>query len=169
MSPHASRHARFALLTLAALALDLITKALARASLGPVGSGLRRHIFGERFYLELRENPGVAFSLLRDLPQGRYLLSLFGLVAIGFLLVWWVRHAERRPLVTIYAALFCSGALGNTLDRLVRGRVTDFLRVDLDFAPFDPWPAFNVADIAIVAGVIAFLSVLERRGAAGPA
>jgi signal peptidase II len=45
------------------------------------------------------------------------------------------------------------GAIGNLIDRIALGGVTDFLVFDLGFWPFNPWPAFNIADAALVVGV----------------
>jgi signal peptidase II len=55
--------------------------------------------------------------------------------------------------------LLLGGALGNVTDRLRDGAVTDFIKIPI-------LPAFNVADMAITAGVVVLLVILERRGAA---
>jgi len=62
-------------------------------------------------------------------------------------------HA-RRPFLWLPTGLLLGGALGNLLDRAREGAVTDFIDVPL-------WPAFNVADMAITAGVLALLLALE--------
>ena len=64
----------------------------------------------------------------------------------------------------IPTGLLLGGAIGNIIDRLASGEVTDWIKIPL-------WPAFNIADIAITAGVIALLWVLERSddGAEQPA
>jgi signal peptidase II len=61
-------------------------------------------------------------------------------------------------------ALLVSGIFGNVTDRLVHGYVVDFLKFDFGFAPFNPWPSFNVADsCVVVASVLLVLaSFLEK-------
>ena len=50
--------------------------------------------------------------------------------------------------------LVMGGAIGNLIDRIRAGEVTDFIEVDLGFWPLDPWPIFNIADAALTTGVI---------------
>ena len=59
-----------------------------------------------------------------------------------------------RPWLWLPTGLLVGGALGNLIDRLVNGAVTDFIKLPL-------WPAFNVSDMAITFGVLALLYVLE--------
>ena len=49
--------------------------------------------------------------------------------------------------------LLLGGAIGNLIDRIRFGEVTDFLYVDLGFWPLDPWPSFNVADASLTTGI----------------
>ena len=81
-------------------------------------------------------------------------LLLSGLaLAIVVALIVWLRRAGNRVMAS-GLGLVIGGALGNTFDRLTFGAVLDFL--DFHMAGYH-WPAFNVADSAIVAGVIALL------------
>jgi signal peptidase II len=66
-----------------------------------------------------------------------------------------VLNATYEPLgvVTERRALLLSGILGNLTDRLLHGYVVDFLFFDFGFPPFNPWPAFNVADSCICIAV----------------
>ena len=99
-------------------------------------------------------NAGVSFGLLRaDAALGRWALALFSFaVAAG--LAWWARKAAR-PLGATALGLVMGGAVGNAVDRVRVGVVTDFL----DFSGLHfPW-VFNVADSAITVGVA--LLVLE--------
>jgi signal peptidase II len=63
------------------------------------------------------------------------------------------------------------GAIGNLIDRVIYGSVTDFVVVDLGFWPLNPWPAFNVADAALVVGVLLMVVDVFRapKAAAVPA
>ena len=75
-------------------------------------------------------------------------------VALVALLVFFSRHRDR-PLVWLPTGLLLGGALGqHDRPRRATGAVTDFIKLP-------PWPAFNVADIAITFGVLALLYVLE--------
>jgi signal peptidase II len=96
-------------------------------------------------------NPGAAFSMLADAPvwvRTMFLLSM-ACAAIVVLAVMIVR-AERVSISSVASALILGGAIGNLIDRAIRGRVIDFLRAhyyDLNY------PIFNVADSAISIGV----------------
>ena len=97
------------------------------------------------------QNPGAAFSMLSEAPAWvrEALLMLLASAAIVVLLVLIVR-AERVSASSIAFALILGGAAGNLIDRAIRGRVIDFVRVhyyDLNY------PVFNVADSAISIGV----------------
>ena len=97
------------------------------------------------------QNPGAAFSMLAEAPAWvrEALLMLLASAAIVVLLVLIVR-AERVSASSIAFALILGGAAGNLIDRAIRGRVIDFVRVhyyDLNY------PVFNVADSAISIGV----------------
>ncbi len=62
--------------------------------------------------------------------------------------------------MAIAVSLVVGGAIGNLIDRVLTGRVVDFIDVSLPFIPlamFNPWPAFNVADSAISVGVVLLL------------
>ena len=102
------------------------------------------------FNLVMAWNRGVSFGLMAsDEAAGRWLLSAVAIVITGALVVWLARVRHRLPAVAI--GLVIGGAVGNLIDRLVRGAVADFL--DFHVAGYH-WPAFNVADSAITAGVV---------------
>jgi signal peptidase II len=110
----------------------------------------------------------VAFSLFNESAsewrQG--LLVLFSLVAVA-LVGWYIlRRAERLDRFSLAGfALILGGAAGNLFDRVVWGRVTDFL--DFYLGSYH-WPAFNVADSAIVvgSGLLLLEAIRPRRHAA---
>ncbi len=105
--------------------------------------------------LTLTHNPGAAFSFLSQ--AGGWQRWFFAAVAVGvsIAVVLWMRRVPRGEWwVSAGLALVLGGALGNLLDRLVLGHVVDF--VDLYYGTWH-WPAFNVADSAITAGVAALL------------
>lgn len=112
------------------------------------------------FNLVLLRNTGSAFSFLAD--AGGWQKLLFSAVAIGvsaaMAAVIWKHSAEK--LAAAAAALVLGGAIGNLIDRLMLGSVTDF--IDLHIGDIH-WPAFNIADSAIVLGVIFFILIELRK------
>jgi signal peptidase II len=137
------------------IALDQVTKSLIRADM-PLGDSSRVTSFLDIVHIR---NDGVAFSAFEGKPG---LVIALLVVAIAALLWYFARHAEQ-PFVWLATGLVIGGALGNLIDRVFEGAVTDFIK-------FSHWPAFNVADIAINLGVVVLLLVLfaeeRRRGAA---
>jgi signal peptidase II len=145
---------RPALLTALAVAVDLATKALARHILVPGASidllpGMS---------LGLSYNSGMAFGLLQG--QRWPLLVVGAAIAAG--LVFWLRR-ERSGQSRVGLSLVLGGALGNLIDRLARGTVTDFI----DLHAFDlQWPTFNLADTALTLGVLLLLFDRHKRSEA---
>ena len=112
------------------------------------------------FNLVLLRTTGSAFSFLAD--AGGWQKLLFSAVAIGvsaaMAAVIWKHSAEK--LAPAAAALVLGGAIGNLIDRLMLGSVTDF--IDLHIGDIH-WPAFNIADSAIVLGVIFFILIELKK------
>ena len=107
------------------------------------------------FNLVLGWNPGVSFGLFgTDTEMGKWILTALAL-AISSLLVFWLNKSVRIREMLAYGMII-GGALGNVMDRLRFGAVTDFL--DFYIAGYH-WPAFNVADSGIFIG--AMLLVIE--------
>src|SRR6202007_2042029 len=105
------------------------------------------------FRLTHVENRGAAFGLFDDSPSGWKIamLVLFSLVALVIVsaLLW--KNSHSMTTTGVGLALILGGALGNLWDRLVDGHVVDFL--DFSLAGYH-WPAFHVADSAIVVGAL---------------
>src|SRR5216683_687608 len=103
------------------------------------------------FYITHVENRGAAFGLFADSPSEWKiaLLVLFSIIALVIVsaLLW--RSTHTMTSTGIGLSLILGGAIGNLWDRLLNGKVVDFLLVYLGSYP---WPAFNVADSAIVIG-----------------
>lgn len=158
-----------ALITAAVVAvLDQSTKAWAvdRLSAGPCGAGgtCIDVLFSLRFHLI--HNPGAAFSTGRNLGQ------LFGVVALVMTFVL-LRMAWRRTdrLGGFLLGLIAGGAFGNLIDRVLRAEDGPFSGKVVDFIDLQWWPVFNVADMAVVVGVLAFVaySMFDPDTAAGTA
>ena len=138
--------ARAGLVLAAVLAADQVTKVLVRNALAV---GERREILGPLDLVRVN-NDGIAFGFLGG---GQAVVAIAVAAALVGLIVYFVLNAGR-PLVWLPTGLLLGGALGNVFDRLRDGVVTDFLRLP-------HWPAFNVADMAITAGVIALVFSLD--------
>ena len=138
--------ARAVALTVLILAVDQATKALVRAN---VDRGSEDSIFP---FLDLvhTRNTGVAFGAFSG---GGAVVVILVSVALLALLAFFVTHLHRRG-AWIPVGLLMGGALGNVVDRIRDGGVTDFLKLPA-------WPAFNLADVAITFGVLSLLWVVE--------
>lgn len=110
-------------------------------------------------------NTGAAFGILQDSNKFFIGLSIAAICGLGWALK---RSIFPGRLNFVALLLLLSGVLGNFTDRLIHGYVVDFLFFDLGFAPFNPWPAFNVADscICVAVGLLLTASVLEAKEAA---
>jgi signal peptidase II len=151
------------LLWLAALVLaaDQITKRTIAATLE--AGGVTTIIPGF-FNIVHTDNRGVAFGILAD-AHSVWLVWLLILFSLGVMsLLGWLLVSKRIPGVPgqIGAALILGGAAGNVLDRVVRHSVVDFL--DFYIGSYH-WPAFNLADSAIVigGGLIVLSLLTEHR------
>jgi signal peptidase II len=132
-------YGRAALVALATLALDQLTKAHVRGGIAPG----ERIDFLPGVDLVRVANRGIAFGLLDDAGS---LVLVLAAVAFASLLAVFLAASDRRGL-WLPIGLLAGGAVGNLIDRIHEGAVTDFIDIG-------PWPAFNVADIAITLGVV---------------
>jgi signal peptidase II len=166
------RYKLFFIVAAAGVILDQIVKLWARHALVVVegGRSILKPLVAIKGHLEfhLSYNMGSAFGLFRNLGGTRVWLSLIALgacVAIFFL----VRKAKDDHTWTTWAlALVFSGALGNAIDRIFLGKVTDYAVVWYPWHGkagwfWRDWPAFNVADAALVAGVIILFLDIGRE------
>ena len=101
-------------------------------------------------------NPGVAFGFLSSLPESFrfYFFILVFLVAVVLVSVFIYNTPFAEKLMIISLSLILSGAIGNSIDRLRLGYVTDFIDFHWFSDPKLHWPPFNVADSCITIGVI---------------
>ena len=96
------------------------------------------------------KNDGIAFGLGGGLRYGALLWSVLSILTVVFLFFFYIKYTRRRLTDTMALALIMGGALGNVIDRIAtNGKVLDFIHLI-----FINWPAFNIADTAIVIGVI---------------
>ncbi len=146
----ASPWVRAALVAVAVLALDQLSKRAVRHSIVP---GEERKALPGIELVDTR-NHGVAFGFL---PGDHLAVAIVISLALLALLAYFSRHAGR-PLIWLPTGMLVGGALGNILDRLRTGSVTDFVKLPLG------WPPFNLADISITLGVLLLVLLIERRG-----
>jgi signal peptidase II len=107
--------------------------------------------------LVLTWNTGISYGLFRqEGPLGQW--ALLALKAIAVILLWiWLSRTTSR-LTALSLGLIIGGAVGNAIDRVVYGAVADFVLLHLTTEGFSfRWYVFNLADVAIVAGVIGLL------------
>jgi signal peptidase II len=107
--------------------------------------------------LVLTWNTGISYGLFRqEGPLGQW--ALLTLKAIAVILLWiWLSRAATR-LTALSLGLIIGGAIGNAIDRFAYGAVADFMLFHITTATFSfNWYVFNLADVAIVAGVIGLL------------
>jgi signal peptidase II len=163
MTDHRAMRKYHLLIALFVVVLDRVSKYIVANNI-PLHD--TRKLIGGFFYLTHVENRGAAFSLFADSPSEWKIamLVLFSVVALVVVsaLLWRSNHTMTTTGVGL--ALILGGALGNLWDRLLNGRVVDFLLFYI--GPYQ-WPAFNVADSAIVIG--AGLLVIEILSAKAPA
>ncbi len=135
--------------SLLVIALDQATKAMARHALVPYTP---HRVIPDVLNWTLAYNPGAAFSFLAGSSgwQTWLLGGLAVVVSIG-LGVWLARTPRRDWRTALPVALIIGGALGNLIDRLAFGEVTDFIQV---YWRAWSYPAFNVADSAITVGAV---------------
>ncbi|HEV3070774.1 MAG TPA: signal peptidase II [Solirubrobacteraceae bacterium] len=138
---------RAGLVMVGVVALDQLTKDAVEDSIVP---GEERGLLPGVQLVDAR-NHGVAFGFL---PGHHTAVTLVIGVAVLGLLAYFLRHSTK-PLIWLPTGLLIGGALGNILDRLRDGSVTDFIKFPLG------WPPFNLADASITIGVLLLVLVVE--------
>ena len=152
-------HRRFALLAAAIIVFDQVTKVILRETLS-LGD---REWLSEFFAFSHIANDGGAFGVFGGQNT---IFAVSAVVAIGVVAIYYFFPPLDHWLIRSGLALILGGAVGNLLDRIYQGHVTDFI----DFIHF---PAFNVADAAINVGVaaiviaIVFNDLFKRNPRAG--
>lgn len=128
------------------LVLDQLTKRLAVQA---IDRGNAEQVLPFLDLVHVR-NEGVAFSSFSGQP---WIVGLLVVGALAALTIWFLRNRTVK-LAWLAAGMLAGGAIGNVLDRIIEGAVIDFLKPP-------HWPAFNLADMAIVGGMILLVVVVE--------
>jgi signal peptidase II len=120
--------------------------------------------------LVLTWNTGISYGLFRqEGPLGQAALLALKAIAVALLWIWLARTSSRLAAVSL--GLIIGGAVGNAIDRFAYGAVADFALFHVTTASFSfNWYVFNLADVAIVAGVVGLLAetLLGPRAAKAP-
>jgi len=131
---------------------------------------------GDFFKITYIENPGMAFGIQIG---SKFWFTFLSIAAAAVVLIYLIRIPNEKLLFRFALALIMGGAIGNLIDRLLAGRVVDFLDVeffDISLPAFDflfvnfpgyaltRWPVFNIADSAVTCGMIliAWLILSEK-------
>lgn len=150
------------LLTLSLFGCDHATKLAAEQSLS---HGRVVNVVSGVLDLRFTTNDDTAFSLLHHLGLARspvVLIAVSALALLGVVAMWIASRKRASRTQHVGFALVLAGALGNVVDRAIRGSVVDFIHLT-------HWPVFNVADIAVVVGVgLLGISALLRRANSEP-
>lgn len=133
-------------IAVAAIAADQLTKQLVARTLA---LGEEVQIAGP-FSIHHVTNTGIAFGLFGSATS---IVIVLTALAVVWMLAFFTRSGARHPVLPVALGFVLGGSLGNLLDRLRLGYVTDFLDVRW-------WPAFNLADVFIVVGVATLFGAL---------
>jgi signal peptidase II len=136
-------------LAAAVVAVDQVAKALVRAH---IVLGEQVDVLGPLGLTDTR-NTGVAFGLAGGTGAPLVIVMLIALGVVTFLFA----QSPARPGMWVASGLLAGGAVGNLIDRVGAGHVTDFIELP-------PWPPFNVADVCITCGVVLLVLIYLREG-----
>ncbi|MCG8418482.1 MAG: signal peptidase II [Proteobacteria bacterium] len=145
----------FTIVGLISLIADQATKIWARNALPFIESNGR--IYGKSVEIipnywdwRLSFNPGSAFGLFNDTSGARVFLSVIGVIAVGAMLWMLAKARDDQTRLAWALGLVAGGAIGNLIDRIAFGVVTDFIVWKYHDTE---WPTFNIADVTLVIGV----------------
>jgi signal peptidase II len=133
----------------AVIVVDQVAKAIVRSQ---IVIGEQVDVFGP-LGLTQTHNTGVAFGLAGGTGAPLVILMLVALGVVTYLFA----QDPGRPGMWIASGLLAGGAVGNLIDRVGAGHVTDFIELP-------PWPPFNVADVCITFGVVLLVLIYLREG-----
>ena len=142
----------------AVIALDQWSKWLVKSSFNLYQS---KPVIQDFFHFTYVTNDGMAFGL--GLPGGKHVLLVMTILLTGFIVGFLWKEKDGHPFVKYGLALILSGAIGNLIDRIIHGKVVDFM--DFMIGDFH-WYIFNVADSAVTIGMVLFIYhslLLEKK------
>ena len=137
---------------LAVVFLDQVTKYIIRSSM-EIFSSIA--VIKDVFKITYIENNGIAFGLMggSDNPVKKWFLIAVVLFAIVMITVYWIVNMKDSFLFNLSCGFIVGGAIGNLIDRILRGSVTDFIEIGYKDLT---WPVFNMADTFVTIGIFLF-------------
>lgn len=178
-------YVHLAVVSIVTLALDLATKHWANAQLNEKLGGRTMDVVHGHLRFSFQENPGGAFGLLQGESESirHSFFPIISILAGVFIISLYRKLTPQQWALKWGLPLVLGGAAGNFVNRVIRHKVVDFIDYRADWVrwmyslftkyPQDHWPTFNIADIAIVAGValmaIDMFTPTKPKGAASPA
>ena len=133
----------FALFTLLLIIADQITKYFTVSMLKPVGSvEIIKNILNFTYV----ENRGAAFGILQN---ARWVFIVLTTIAVAAIIIYLLKEKPKDKTLTCSLSLILAGAIGNMIDRILKGFVVDMIEVT-----FIDYPVFNFADCCVVIGAI---------------
>ena len=140
--------------SLIVIILDQVSKFVVRSLIEP---GHIIELTPKLIWLTSVQNTGAAFSFSFGNPLlNRILFIIISIVAISF--IAYLSSKSKNKLEIFYFALILGGALGNLIDRIFIGSVTDFIWCDFPDIIMTRWPIFNIADSSIVIAMILMIA-----------
>ncbi|MFC1477757.1 signal peptidase II [candidate division KSB1 bacterium] len=151
--------------SLVVLILDQVTKILTKNFMTLRES---KQIIGDTVRLTFIENDGMAFGIAIG---NKLLFNLFSIIAAAAILWYLIKLRNEHLLPRFALAIIFGGAIGNLFDRIVHGRVVDFMDINIpdipslnlflfSTPPMNRWPIFNVADVAVSIGMVLLIGTL---------
>ena len=133
----------FAIFTLLLIIADQITKYFTVSMLKPVGSvEIIKNILNFTYV----ENRGAAFGILQN---ARWVFIVLTTIAVAAIIIYLLKEKPKDKTLTCSLSLILAGAIGNMIDRILKGFVVDMIEVT-----FIDYPVFNFADCCVVIGAI---------------
>ncbi|MBN2325451.1 MAG: signal peptidase II [Spirochaetes bacterium] len=160
----------FILVSIGVIGIDRLTKWLIKTTM-ELGESIP--VLGDFFRISFILNSGIAFGLFDENPSPVKipLLVFVSVVALGIILYIFLTLPKGIRLSGISMGLIFGGAIGNMIDRILRGRVVDFIDVDFfDIALpqinvfMTRFPTFNAADSSVFIGILMLLVIIIIQG-----
>ena len=137
----------FAITGVLTIVFDLWSKSWAE---GALGNGEIISVIENFWDWRLSYNTGSAFGMFHSMGSARIFLSVVGLFALGFVVYMQQKAEDKQTWMALALGGIAGGAIGNLYDRILYGKVTDFIV----WRYYDAqWPTFNIADAALCVGV----------------
>ena len=154
----------------AVIAVDHLTKWIIRSTMH-VNQTI--NVLGDFFTISFIYNTGIAFGIFNKShsPTKTPLLIIVSIIALGIILYIFFTLPKNVKLSGLSMGLIFGGAIGNIIDRIVRGKVVDFF--DVDFFDINipklsvhmtRWPTFNVADSCVLVGIVMLFIIIIIHG-----